>query len=182
MWNTVAARVVLGAFLGLAHASYSTSWSDGYHWGRSLTGSHSCSRAEMIHEGRQGDSLVAWTRGCEAGVIDANVDALRPGSSVEGHCVNVGYSPLPEGTGGLKSVAITIDRRWLTVRFLSAAPWNIASVARADGNIQWSFTEWVPHHRPIIEDDHGGTLFPANAAVARTSSILSPYVYFRHLD
>ena len=182
VWNINVVTVLLGATLGFAHLSGSSSWSDGYHWGRSPAGVHGCSRAKMNSAGRQGDNLAAWVRGCEAGVDDANVAALHPGSSVSGHCVDVLYSQPPKGAGRLRSVALKIDKRDVTVRFFASIPWNMSSVARGDGNIQWSFTEWVPHHRPIIEDNHGGTLFPAGGQISRTSPSPSPYVYFRHLN
>ncbi len=174
--------MLIGASLGAVHVSSPSSWTDGYRWGRSPAGVHGCSRAAMVSSGHQDDGLIAWIRGCSAGLAAANMTALHPGSSSSGHCVNVLYSAPPRDTGRLRSVALTVDRSSVTVEFLASTPWSIASVARGDGGIQWSFTEWVPHHRPIIEDDHGGTLFPASGQVSRTSATLSPYVYFRHFN
>jgi len=182
MRNLNAMTLVVGVFLGVVHVGNSSSWDDGYHWGRSPAGVRGCSRAQMISDQHQRDNLASWTNGCEAGIVGANILAMHPGTSVSGHCANVLYSHPPKGTGGLESVVLQIDKRSVSVRFFASAPWNMSSVAQGDGNIQWSFTEWVPHHRPIIEDNHGGTLFPANQAVSHSTDVPSRYVYFRHFN
>lgn len=182
MWNFNAAAVVLGALFGISHVGISSSWNDGYHWGRSPDGVHGCSRAQMIKDHSQKDSVVSWAKGCETGLAAANVLAMHPGASISGDCADVLYSKSPNGTGRLKSVMLEIDQRSVTVKFLALKPWNISSVAHSDGNIQWSFTEWVPHHRPIIDDNHGGTLFPANRQISRTTDAPSRYVYFKHFN
>lgn len=79
--------------------------------------------------------------------------------------------------GSLAQVSVSVGHGVLEVRFAARRPWNVDPVARS-GPLQWEFVEWVPHHRPIIEDNHGGTEFRPGQTVLTARWVSSKSVYF----
>jgi hypothetical protein len=126
------------------------------------------------------DNFGQWSNGCQTGLKTANISSMVPGTSTSSGCANVLYSQPLSGSGKLKAVTLQITPLEVIVTFVASRPWDLVAVVKGDNKIQWSFTEWVPHHRPIIDDNHGGTAFPP-ARLAQTSVVgPSRYVYFKH--
>lgn len=175
----------LGIVLSVAapsHRAMSTSFQDGYRFGRSSAGVEGCSNAIMAAHHERSDNHSEWLRGCRLGVAQANSAAMAPGTSTSAPCESVLYSHPAPGSGRLASVTLQITPSAMVVTFDAKRPWNVAVVAKDDGAMQWGFTEWVPHHRPIFEDNHGGTTFPARALSPTSTNKPSSDVYFTHAN
>jgi hypothetical protein len=130
----------------------------------------------------QFDNFRECSQGCLSRLTAANISAMSPGTSTSTACTNVLYSQPSAGTGKLKTVTLQITPMKAIITFQAAEPWSAIAVSKSDNDIHWDFTEWVPHHRPIFNDNHDGTTFPARPLTSKVIVTPSRHVYFKHFN
>ena len=103
--------------------------------------------------------------------------SLSLGTSTSARCGLDYGATMDFGFGSLRSAHLEITRNQLLITFNAGRHWQVGAVKGA-GTLQWEFSEWFPHHRPIFNDNHGGTAFTPETRVLHGHTVSTSQVYF----